>query len=120
MSNTIDAGSILMNMNRMRLEAGGAETLHSLHRMPEARPEGLKETSGVHDFGDMLKQALDNVNSLQIKADTAKDRFDMGDRSMTLADVMIASQKASIALEAMVQLRNKMTEAYRTVMQMQF
>ncbi|WP_274968181.1 flagellar hook-basal body complex protein FliE [Succinimonas amylolytica] len=117
MSNTIDAGSILMNMNRMSLEAGNG--LNGLNQI-SAGTSGVRENSAAEDFGNALKQALDNVNDLQIRADSARNRFDMGDRSMTLADVMIASQKASIALEATVQIRNKMTEAYRTVMQMQF
>jgi flagellar hook-basal body complex protein FliE len=42
----------------------------------------------------------------------------MGDPNVNLVDVMIASQKASVAFEATVQVRNKMVEAYQEVMRM--
>ena len=54
-----------------------------------------------------------------VHADNMRTRFDMGDDSVSLSDVMIASQKASIAFEATVQIRNKCVEAYKTIMQMQ-
>ena len=38
---------------------------------------------------------------------------------MTLSDVMLASQKASISFDATLQVRNKMIEAYKTISQMQ-
>jgi flagellar hook-basal body complex protein FliE len=42
----------------------------------------------------------------------------MGDRSVTLADTMIASSKAGIALDATIQVRNKFVEAYKEIMSM--
>ncbi len=42
----------------------------------------------------------------------------MGDKSVDLAEVMIAGQKSSIAFEATVQVRNKMVDAYKTIMNM--
>lgn len=66
----------------------------------------------------MLKQAMSNVNALQNDSNDLKTRFDMGDKSLNLSDVMIAGQKASIAFEATVQVRNKVVEAYKTIMNM--
>ncbi|MBO6258528.1 MAG: flagellar hook-basal body complex protein FliE [Succinivibrio sp.] len=73
----------------------------------------------VGEFADLLHNALESVNTLQNNADSMQTRFDIGDRSVTLADVMLASQKSRIAFEATVQVRNKMVEAYRTISQMQ-
>jgi flagellar hook-basal body complex protein FliE len=42
----------------------------------------------------------------------------MGDRSVSLAEVMIASQKSSVAFEATVQVRNKLVESYKEIMNM--
>ena len=44
--------------------------------------------------------------------------FEMGDRSVTLADTMVASAKAGIAFDATVQVRNKFVEAYKEIMNM--
>lgn len=70
------------------------------------------------DFGQLLRSALENVNTLQQDANTLRTRFDSGDRSVSLSDVMIAGQKSSIAFEATVQVRNKVVEAYKTIMNM--
>jgi flagellar hook-basal body complex protein FliE len=42
----------------------------------------------------------------------------MGDRSVSLAEAMIASQKSSVAFEATVQVRNKLVESYKEIMNM--
>ena len=73
----------------------------------------------VGAFANMLNQAFETVNNLQNDSTNKQTRFDLGDRSMTLSDVMIASQKASISFDATIQVRNKMLEAYRTISQMQ-
>ena len=66
----------------------------------------------------LQKGALKNATSLQADASDLRTRFDMGDRSINLSDVMIAGQKSSIAFEATVQVRNKVVEAYKTIMNM--
>jgi len=67
----------------------------------------------------MLHEAFENVNTLQNDAANKQTRFDLGDRKVTLSDVMLATQKASLSFDATVQIRNKMIEAYRTISQMQ-
>jgi flagellar hook-basal body complex protein FliE len=42
----------------------------------------------------------------------------MGDPNVSLSEVMIASQKSSLAFSAMVEVRNKFLEAYKEVMSM--
>ena len=70
------------------------------------------------DFSQMLKQAIDNVNGLQENTSELRNRFEMGDEQVSLGDVMIASNKSSLAFEATVQVRNKVVEAYKSVMSM--
>ena len=69
-------------------------------------------------FADMLGQALNNVNGLQAESRSLQTRFDMGDTSLSLVDVMVAKEKSGIAFEATVQVRNKLLEAYKTIMNM--
>jgi flagellar hook-basal body complex protein FliE len=75
-------------------------------------------TSTAPDFSEMLKQAIDNVNGLQQNTSDLRNRFEMGDEQVSLGEVMIASNKSSLAFEATVQVRNKMVEAYKEVMSM--
>ncbi len=79
----------------------------------EARPAGRV------DFGEALRSSLDGVNGAQRKAEALGQRFALGDESVNLSDVMIASQKASIGFQATVQVRNKLVSAYHDIMNMQ-
>jgi len=85
----------------------------------EADPTAVKAPSTTAaNFGDMLQQAIDNVNGLQQNTGDLRTRFDQGDRSVSLSDVMIASQKSGVAFDATVQVRNKLIESYKEIMSM--
>lgn len=71
------------------------------------------------DFADALKASLDQISSAQSSAQKLGQRFSMGDDSVNLSDVMISQQKASIAFQATVQVRNKLVSAYHDIMNMQ-
>ncbi len=101
----VQASSLFQEFEALRFEARSS------------RPEPMNGAV-QQDFGQVLKSALENVNSLQADANALRTRFDMGDRSINLSDVMIAGQKSSIAFEATVQVRNKVVEAYKTIMNM--
>ena len=73
----------------------------------------IEQTDNVGAFANMLHEAFETVNNLQNDSSNKQTRFDLGDRSMTLSDVMLASQKASISFDATLQVRNKMIEADR-------
>lgn len=70
------------------------------------------------DFAAMLKQSIDSVNTSQQTAGDLAQSFEMGKSDVSLADVMIASQKASVSFQAMLQVRNKLVDAYKDVMSM--
>lgn len=73
----------------------------------------------VGEFKQLLKDAFENVNVIQNESASLQSRFDVGDRSVTLADVMIASNKSNLSFEATLQIRNKLVDAYQSIMQMQ-
>ncbi|MEJ2618890.1 MAG: flagellar hook-basal body complex protein FliE [Candidatus Thiodiazotropha sp.] len=75
------------------------------------------KSSGA-DFSDLLKQSIDRVNSIQQEASELRTSFETGEGEVDLAQVMIAAQKSSLSFEAMVQVRNKLVEAYKDVMNM--
>ncbi len=70
------------------------------------------------DFSAILKQSVDAVNDTQKAAGKLTKAFEMGEPDVSLAEVMIASQKAGVSFQAMVQVRNKLVEAYQDVMNM--
>jgi flagellar hook-basal body complex protein FliE len=76
------------------------------------------EETGAPAFGDLLKSSINAVNDLQQTSGQLKTAFELGEPGVDLAQVMIASQKASVSFQAMVQVRNKLIEAYKDVMNM--
>ena len=83
-------------------------------------PAALKESqaAGKVDFAAALKASLDHVNNAQVNAETLGKNFVLGDDKVSLSDVMIAGQKANIAFQATVQVRNKLVSAYQDIMNM--
>ncbi len=68
-------------------------------------------------FDTAMADALKSVSAVQDDASNASAAYERGD-SHDLASVMIARQKASIAFEATLQVRNKLLSAYKDVMSM--
>jgi flagellar hook-basal body complex protein FliE len=90
--------------------------------------DGIKELAGglkaekaapKADFADALKASLDQVNNLQQTSQDMSKKFTLGDDTVNLSDVMISMQKASIAFQGTVQVRNKLVSAYHDMMNMQ-
>lgn len=71
------------------------------------------------DFADALKNSLSAVSEAQNAASAKGKAFTMGDESVSLSDVMVSMQKASIGFQATVQVRNKLVSAYHEIMNMQ-
>lgn len=69
-------------------------------------------------FGDTLKRALGEVSDAQDASADYTARFLRGE-PVELHQVMAASEEAGIALDMLVEVRNKFAEAYRTVINMQ-
>ena len=83
-----------------------------------ARPTETARAAGQPEFGNVLRSAIDQVSETQDVAGKAVDGFLTGDNSKSLAEVMVATQKASVSFRAMTEVRNRLIEAYREVMNM--
>ncbi len=109
-----------------RIEAMAAR-LQAAARAPAAAPAAPSSPSSAGPasgatkvtFSDSLKMMLEQVNDQQLKADGLSQRFALGDDKVNLSDVMIERQKASLSLQATVQVRNKLVSAYHEIMNMQ-
>jgi flagellar hook-basal body complex protein FliE len=80
------------------------------------RLDGLAPADG--SFGDALRDALGEVSQLQDTARDAIGAFLRGE-PVELHEVMAATEEAGIALELLIEVRNKLLEAYRSVINMQ-
>ncbi|MBW1697440.1 MAG: flagellar hook-basal body complex protein FliE [Deltaproteobacteria bacterium] len=69
-------------------------------------------------FSNRLKKALSEVNQLQIEADEAMEQVTKG--TMGIHEGMLVISKADISLRLLLQVRNKVMEAYREISRMAF
>ena len=73
---------------------------------------------GKKNFGEFLTEALGEVNSLQ--QDAAKASFNLAaGKLQDISQVTIAAEKATIAMQLTMQVRNKVVDAYQEIMRMQ-
>jgi flagellar hook-basal body complex protein FliE len=69
-------------------------------------------------FGVLLARSVDAVNRLQQNAAASAERFERSEPGADIAAVMIAQQKASIAFQTLVHVRNRFISAYQDIMNM--
>src|ERR1700744_3096381 len=95
----------------------GLGTLNSIGWLPQ-RPS-LEEGSDSPGFGAVLSTALQQVNQLTTGADQQVGNLLQG-KSGDMSTVMIAVEKADVAFQLMMQVRNKIVSAYQDIEKMQF
>jgi flagellar hook-basal body complex protein FliE len=105
--NTIDPNSLLLQMRALAAKAQGAD---------------LNRTAGPDntgtEFAQLMKVTLDKVNETQQNAGRLAQAFETGDKSVDIAQVMLAMQKSRVAFEAVTQVRNRLVSAYQDIMNM--
>ncbi len=77
---------------------------------------GLPGGSDTTNFKDVLLENIKMVNKLQQEADMAIEDLAAGRRD-DLSNVMIAKQKSDMAFKLLLQVRNKMMDAYEEIKQ---
>jgi len=70
------------------------------------------------NFANILKQSIENMNNVQAVSDQKTEALVNGNIE-DLHEVMIAAQKASITIDATVQVQKKVIDAYNEIMRMQ-
>lgn len=74
--------------------------------------------AGAPGFADLVKQSLDKVSEMQAESTELAKKVQLDDPSVSLEESMIAIQKSGLAFQAVVQVRNKLVQAYHDVMNM--
>ena len=69
-------------------------------------------------FSNLMTQSISDVNASMQESKALTSAFERGDPSVSLAEVMITAQKASLQFTGMTEVRNKLLNAYQEVMNM--
>lgn len=76
------------------------------------------ETVSNSQFSNLMTQSIADVNASMQESKAVTAAFESGDPSVSLAEVMITAQKASLQFTGMTEVRNKLLNAYQEVMNM--
>lgn len=77
----------------------------------------VKDNKPGVDFGGFLKDAIGKVNELELQSQKADEMLAIGETE-NIHEVMIAAQKAEIALQFTMEVKNKIMEAYKEIMRL--
>ncbi len=75
--------------------------------------------SGPSEFANILRAGLDQVSQTEQKANQLSEAFQRGTPGVELPQVMLEVSKASVALRAVSEVRNRLVSAYQDIMNMQ-
>lgn len=96
-------------LSQMRQVAEAAANM-SVRSLEASAPEG--------GFAAELARSLTRVSEMQNTATAQAQAFQAGDPGVSLNDVMIDMQKAGIAFQATMQVRNRLIQAYQEIASM--
>lgn len=74
--------------------------------------------AGETKFSDVMGNAVSGVSDAQSTANQMAADFQSGATDASVAEVMVAMQKASLSFQAMTEVRNKLVDAYQQIMNM--
>jgi flagellar hook-basal body complex protein FliE len=72
------------------------------------------------NFGDIFQSAVSDVDSLQNSADQQVANLLHGTGNADISSTMVSVEKADVAFQLMMQVRNKVVSAYQEMEKMQF
>ena len=76
------------------------------------------DAASSSQFSNLMTQSIADVNTSMQESKAVTAAFESGDPSVSLAEVMITAQKASLQFTGMTEVRNKLLNAYQEVMNM--
>jgi len=82
----------------------------------KSTPAGPTTTPDGKSFKDVLMESLDEVNRLQQEAEAGVQKVATG-QTENLAEVFSAVRKADVAFSMLMEMRNKLVDAYREIQQ---
>ena len=71
------------------------------------------------DFGEVLKDTVNKINEEQINANNDIESLIKGDNNITMHEVMLSSQESQMSMQLMIEMRNKLYDAYKELSSVQ-
>ncbi len=123
MTDRVDINRLLGDMRNIKMQTQAFQRPQILPQTDVKIDRGLTNlqvdsNNKIPSFGDLMTQAIKKVNEVQKTSSEMATAYEKGVAGVDITDVMIASQKASVSFQSMVQVRNKLVEAYKDVMSM--
>lgn len=113
-----DVSQVLNEMRALKSRAQGFQPATAASDVAGVNnPSLTAEPRGV-EFQQLLSDAVNQVNSVQKQSGRLAESFQLGDPNVTLSQVVVASEKAGVAFEAMSEVRNRLVNAYEDIMKM--
>ena len=97
---------------------GSASEARTLQEMKNEGMDISHVQSGGSTFAKALEDSLEKVNTYQTQADTSIKELVAG-RTKNIHETMLAVERADSSLKLMMQVRNKILDAYKEIMRMQ-
>lgn len=116
-SDRMDINRVLAEMRSIKAQSQAPQVERFANPL-QPLEGGVKPVGETSSFGDIMSKAVNHVDQLQNASSQLATAYEKGQAGVDITDVMIASQKASVSFQAMLQVRNKMVDAYRDVMNM--
>ncbi len=107
--NDLAINSVLSQMRALRAQSSG---------LGAGSPATAINGAAHANFSDTLKGALNSVAESQNASSSLASRFELGDDSVSLSDVMLAGAKSQVQFRGAVEVRNRLVAAYQDVMNM--
>lgn len=107
--NDLAINSVLSQMRALRAASSGIGPASGSTPVNGAAPA---------NFSDTLKGAINSVAEGQNTASSLATRFELGDDTVNLSDVMLAGAKSQVQFRGAVEVRNRLVSAYQDVMNM--
>ncbi|MDH5764761.1 MAG: flagellar hook-basal body complex protein FliE [Gammaproteobacteria bacterium] len=86
--------------------------------MKPAAMTGLESGVSETGFSDALKNSIESVNEASKVSSRLAEAFEKGNPDISVAELMINMEKASVSFQAMTQVRNRLLSAYQDIMNM--
>lgn len=104
-------------MDISRIQNATARAVDNIAQNRSANTTGSAKAAGT-PFSDVMSNAIDGVNSLQVQAEQKSADFIAG-KTDDVHDVTISMQRAKLSFELMMEIRNKLLDTYKEVSRIQ-
>jgi flagellar hook-basal body complex protein FliE len=101
-------------LSQMRVMEAQAKSSVGVDALPI---NSLSNTQKV-DFSEVLANTVNSVNETMKASGKMAEAFEKGDSNISMAELMITMEKSSVSFQSMVQVRNKLLNAYQEIMNM--